>query len=90
MISGVSGYSGYSSYGSYGSTLSARSTASGNAGSCAPSQGNKVQEKLFSLLDSNGDGSVAKDELSTALDSAKESDSSLTIDIDDLFSQLDA
>ncbi|WP_435635406.1 XopAW family type III secretion system calcium-binding effector [Pseudomonas solani] len=91
MISGVSGYSGYSSYSSYSSALSSKSTASSNSssGGCASGQ-SKLQEKLFSLLDSNGDGSVAKDELSTALANAKESDSGITLDIDELFAQLDA
>lgn len=89
MISGVSGYSGYSSYSSYSSALSSKSTASSNSssGGCASGQ-SKLQEKLFSLLDSNGDGSVAKDELSTALANAKESDSG--IDSSELFASLDA
>ena len=82
MISGVS--SSYSSYAAYSSTQ--RSTPP--SANCAGGP-EKMQEKLFSLLDSNSDGSVAKDELATALTSAKESDSSLTIDIDELFSQLD-
>lgn len=85
MISGVSSYSGYAYSSTYASTQ--RSTAS--SGSCAGGPA-KMQEKLFSLLDSDGNGSVAKEELSSVLSAAKESDSSLTIDIDELFSQLDA
>lgn len=83
MISGVS--SSYSSYAVYSSTQRGAPPST----NCAGGPG-KMQEKLFSLLDSNSDGSVAKDELATALTAAKESDSSLTIDIDELFSQLDA
>lgn len=85
MISGVSSYSSYSYSSTYASTQ--RSTAS--SGSCAGGQA-KMQEKLFSLLDSDGSGSVAKEELGSVLSAAKENDSSLTIDIDELFSQLDA
>ncbi|MBU1333104.1 MAG: EF-hand domain-containing protein [Gammaproteobacteria bacterium] len=82
MISGVSGYSSYSS------TLA--STQRSSNGSCGAGDSTKMQEKLFSLLDSNSDGSVAKDELDSALSAAKEVDSSLSIDIDALLSQLDA
>ncbi|WP_052659270.1 XopAW family type III secretion system calcium-binding effector [Pseudomonas sp. LFM046] len=81
MISGVGSYSSYSY---------ASSSTQARPQGCGASGQNKAQEKLFSLLDANGDGSVAKDELSTALDTAKESDSSLEIDLDELFSQLDA
>ncbi|MFH6600131.1 XopAW family type III secretion system calcium-binding effector [Ectopseudomonas khazarica] len=84
MISGVSSYSGYAYSSTYASTQ--RSTAS--SGSCAGGPAN-MQEKLFSLLDSDGDGSVAKEELSSVLSAAQENDSSLSIDIDELFSQLD-
>ena len=65
------------------------STANSTAASCSGGPA-KAQEKLFSILDSNGDGSVAKEELDSALSAAKDSDSSLSIDIDELFSQLDA
>lgn len=82
MISGVSGYSGYSGY-----TSLQRSSAGG--GGCAGGPA-KLEEKLFSLLDSDGSGGVAKEELESALSAARETDSSLTIDIDELFSQLDA
>lgn len=87
MISGVSSYSSYS----YSSTLAStqRSNSVSNDGGSVGGPA-KIQEKLFSILDGNGDGSVAKDELNSALTSAKENDSSLTIDIDELFSQLDA
>ncbi|MCO6059284.1 EF-hand domain-containing protein [Pseudomonas sp. MOB-449] len=86
MISGVGSYSSYSSY---SAATSSTSSSARPQGCGAPGQ-NKAQEKLFSLLDANGDGSVAKDELATALESAKENDSSLEIDLDELFSQLDA
>jgi Ca2+-binding EF-hand superfamily protein len=89
MISGVSSYSGYSSYSSTLASTQRNSTANSAAAGCAAGPA-KVQEKLFSILDANGDGSVAKDELNTALTAAKDSDSSLTIDIEELFSQLDA
>lgn len=82
MISGVSGYSGYSGY-----TSLQRSSAGG--GGCAGDPA-RLEEKLFSLLDSDGSGGVAKEELESALSAARETDSSLTIDIDELFSQLDA
>lgn len=87
MIGGVSSYSSYS-YGSALASTQRSSSASGGA-ACAADPA-KLQEKLFSILDSNGDGSVAKDELDSALTAAKESDSSLSIDIDELLSQLDA
>src|SRR3989344_5895268 len=88
MISGVSGYSSYS----YSSTASSRSSSSSSTSATSCVGGSTdAQEKLFKLLDSNSDGSVDKDELSTALNKAHESDSSLgSIDIDDLFAQLDA
>ena len=89
MISGVSSYSSYSSYSSTLASSARNSTANSTAASCSGGPA-KAQEKLFSILDSNGDGSVAKEELDSALSAAKESDSSLTIDIDELFSQLDA
>lgn len=84
MISGVSSYSSYA----YSSASSMQRSAP-SGGDCAGGPA-KVQEKLFSLLDSDGSGGVAKEELETALSAAKEADSSLTIDIDELFSQLDA
>ncbi|BAN47962.1 XopAW family type III secretion system calcium-binding effector [Metapseudomonas resinovorans] len=83
MISGVGSYSSYN-------YTSSSATASTRPQGCGATDQNKAQEKLFSLLDANGDGSVAKDELATALESAKESDSGLEIDLDELFSQLDA
>ena len=87
MISGVSNYSSYSYSSTLASTQRSNPVSNGGNGAADPA---KIQEKLFSILDGNGDGSVAKDELNSALTSAKESDSSLTIDIDELFSQLDA
>ncbi len=81
MISGVGSYSSYSY---------ASSSTPARPQGCGASGQNKPQEKLFSLLDANSDGSVAKDELATALESSKENDSSLEIDLDELFSQLDA
>lgn len=89
MISGVSSYSSYSSYSSTLASSARNNTASTAAASCSGGPA-KAQEKLFSILDSNGDGSVAKEELDSALTAAKDSDSSLSIDIDELFSQLDA
>ena len=89
MISGVSSYSSYSSYSSTLASSARNSTANSTAASCSGGPA-KAQEKLFSILDSDGNGSVAKEELDSALSAAKESDSSLTIDIDELFSQLDA
>ena len=89
MISGVSSYSSYSSYSSTLASSARNSTANSTAASCSGGPA-KAQEKLFSILDSDGDGSVAKEELDSALSAAKDSDSSLTIDIDELFSQLDA
>jgi Ca2+-binding EF-hand superfamily protein len=87
MISGVSSYSSYSYNSTLASTQRSNSVSSGGGDAGGPA---KIQEKLFSILDGNGDGSVAKDELNSALAAAKESDTSLTIDIDELFSQLDA
>ena len=87
MISGVSSYSSYSYSSTLASTQRSTTVSNGGGGAGGPA---KIQEKLFSILDGNGDGSVAKDELNSALTAAKESDSSLTIDIDELFSQLDA
>ena len=89
MISGVSSYSSYSSYSSTLASSARNNTANSTAASCSGGPA-KAQEKLFSILDSNGDGSVAKEELDSALSAAKDSDSSLSIDIDELFSQLDA
>ena len=89
MISGVSSYSSYSSYSSTLASSARNNTANSTAASCSGGPA-KAQEKLFSILDSDGNGSVAKEELDSALSAAKESDSSLTIDIDELFSQLDA
>ena len=89
MISGVSSYSSYSSYSSTLASSARNSTANSTAASCSGGPA-KAQEKLFSILDSDGNGSVAKEELDSALSAAKDSDSSLTIDIDELFSQLDA
>ncbi len=77
MISGVSGYSAYS----YSSAASSRPK---------PPDPAQMQEKLFQTLDSNTDGSISKEELGSAVSAAQESDSSLQIDIDELFSQLDA
>lgn len=87
MISGVSSYSSYSSYSSTLASSARNSTANSTAASCSGGPA-KAQEKLFSILDSDGNGSVAKEELDSALSAAKDSDSSLTIDIDELFSQL--
>lgn len=82
MISGVS-----SAYSGYSCTSNFASKARPPAGD-APDPA-KFQAELFSKLDSNSDGGIGKDELTAAVSAAQESDSSLEIDIDELFSQLD-
>lgn len=90
MISGVSSYTSYYTGSSLAKTQSSASSATGTqTGSCAGAQGKaKFDEDLFKSIDSDGDGNITKDELTTALSSSDDSDSS--IDIDDLLSQLDS
>ncbi|MDU8358710.1 XopAW family type III secretion system calcium-binding effector [Pseudomonas syringae group sp. J309-1] len=73
MISGVSNNS-YSSY-----TSSSASTAASK----------KFQEQLLAKLDTDGDGSVSKDELSAA-NSSSDSKDGITVTLSEAFSSLDA
>lgn len=91
MISGVSSYSSYYT----GSTLArpqtaASSTTGHQTGNCGGTTGTaKFQEDLFKSIDSDGDGNISKDELTSALSSTDDGGDS-SIDIDDLLSQLDS
>ncbi|KPZ08580.1 EF-hand domain-containing protein [Pseudomonas syringae group genomosp. 3] len=73
MISGIS--SGFSSY--------TRSTSSTSATS-----NKKFQEELLAKLDTDGDGSISKDELSSALSS--DSKDGITVSLSKAFSNLDS
>lgn len=73
MISGIS--SSYSSY-----TSSSSLTSSTNS--------KKFQEELLAKLDTDGDGSINKDELSSALSSDKKD--GITVSLSEAFSSLDS
>ena len=90
MISGVSSYSSYYTGSTLAKTQTAASSTTGpRTGSCGGAQGAaKFQEDLFKSIDSDSDGSISKDELTSALSSSDDSDSS--IDVDDLLAQLDS
>ncbi len=90
MISGVSSYSSYYTGSTLAKTQTAASSTTGiRTGSCGGAQGAaKFQEDLFKSIDSDGDGSISKDELTSALSSSDDSDSS--INVDDLLAQLDS
>lgn len=90
MISGVSSYSSYYTGSTLAKTQTAASSSTGTpTGSCGGAQGAaKFQEDLFKSIDSDSDGSISKDELTSALSSSDDSDSS--IDVDDLLARLDS
>ncbi len=82
MVSGVSGYSS-----NYAVTPYNRSYT----GATAKSDDDQQQaQALFQALDTNGDNSVDEDELTSAVNTVQQSDSSFEVDIDALFSQLDS
>ncbi|MCD4863767.1 EF-hand domain-containing protein [Pseudomonas sp. PLB05] len=90
MISGIG--SGYSSYYSSASTIKGTATTmSGNSVS-GGEDGNPLK-KLFSKLDSDGDGAISKSELTTAASAASDTqtatDESGDIDVDKLLGMLD-
>ena len=74
MIGSVSNYSSYTSTSSTTATNSARSQ--------------QFQKELFAKLDSNGDGSVDKDELKSAL--SQKSDNGVLVSLTKSFSKLDS
>lgn len=76
MINGVSGTSSYSGY----SSSSTSTTATSNS--------KKFAEELLSKLDTNGDGSVDKDELSSALSSDPKD--GVTVSLSKAFGDLDS
>lgn len=88
MISGIG--SGYSSY--YGSASAIKGNSS-NSGSISGSDDDNPLKKLFSKLDSDGDGSISKSELTTAASAASDSQDSDAasgdIDVDKLLGMLD-
>jgi len=90
MISGVSSYSSYYTGSTLARTQTAASSTTGTqTGNCGGAQGAaKFQEDLFKSIDGDGDGNISKDELTSALSSSDDSDSS--IDVDDLLAQLDS
>jgi len=75
MISGVSS----NSYSSYTSSSTTASTAASK----------KFQEQLLAKLDTDGDGSISKDELSTAVSSSEGKDG-ITVTLSDAFGDLDS
>lgn len=76
MITGISGSSSYSSYVSSSSTTSATSNSK------------KFADDLLKKLDTNGDGSIDKDELSSALTS--DSKDGITVSLSKAFTDLDS
>lgn len=90
MISGIGG--GYSSYYSSASAIKGTgATASGS--SVSGSEDGNPLKKLFGKLDSDGDGSISKSELTTAASAASDTqtdtDESGDIDVDKLLGMLD-
>lgn len=90
MISGIG--SGYSSYYSSASAIKGTgATASGS--SVSGSEDGNPLKKLFGKLDSDGDGSISKSELTTAASAASDNqtdtDKSGSIDVDKLLGMLD-
>ena len=90
MISGIG--SGYSSYYSSASAIKGTgATASGS--SVSGSEDGNALKKLFGKLDSDGDGSISKSELTTAASAASDTqtdtDESGDIDVDKLLGMLD-
>lgn len=90
MISGIG--SGYSSYYSSASAIKGTgATASGS--SVSGSEDGNPLKKLFGKLDSDGDGSISKSELTTAASAASDTqadtDESGDIDVDKLLGMLD-
>jgi Ca2+-binding EF-hand superfamily protein len=75
MISGISGSSSYSGYASSSSTTST-------------DKSKKFAEDLLKKLDTNGDGSIDKDELSSALSS--DSKDGITVSLSKAFGDLDS
>jgi len=82
MITGVSGSSSYSSYVSSSSTTSATSATS------ATNNSKQFADELLKKLDTNGDGSIDKDELSSALTS--DAKDGITVSLSKAFSDLDS
>src|SRR6195952_2502679 len=76
MVTGISGSSSYSTY-----STSTRATS-------APSNSKKFADELLKKLDSNGDGSIDKDELSSALSS--DSKDGITVSLSKAFGDLDS
>lgn len=91
MISGVSSsYASYYTSSTLARTQNANSSTATQSGSTGGSQGAaKFQEDLFKSIDSDDDGSLSKDELTSALSSSDDSENS-DIDIDALLSELDS
>lgn len=92
MISGIG--SGYSSYYGSASAIKGNCSNSGSADqSISGSDDDNPLKKLFSKLDSDGDGSISKSELTTAASAASDSQDSDAasgdIDVDKLLGMLD-
>lgn len=90
MISGIG--SGYSSYYSSASAIKGTATTASNSVVGGSDDSNPLK-KLFSKLDSDGDGSISKSELTTAASAASDTktdtDDSGDIDVDKLLGMLD-
>lgn len=90
MISGIG--SGYSSYYSSASAIKGTATTASGNGVSGGEDGNPLK-KLFSKLDSDGDGAISKSELTTAASAASDTqtatDESGDIDVDKLLGMLD-
>jgi Ca2+-binding EF-hand superfamily protein len=76
MITGISGSSSYSSY------------VSTNSSTGATGNSKKFADELLKKLDTNGDGSIGKDELSSALSS--DSQDGITVSLSKAFGDLDS
>ena len=76
MVTGISGSSSYSSY------------VSSNSSTSATGNSKKFADDLLKKLDTNGDGSIDKDELSSALSS--DSKDGITVSLSKAFSDLDS
>jgi len=90
MISGIG--SDYSSYYSSASAIKGTATTASGNGVSGSEDGNPLK-KLFGKLDSDGDGSISKSELTTAASAASDTqtdtDKSGSIDVDKLLGMLD-
>ncbi|KUM43085.1 EF-hand domain-containing protein [Pseudomonas sp. EpS/L25] len=92
MISGIG--SGYSSYYGSASAIKGNCNSSGRADSgISGSDDDNPLKKLFTKLDSDGDGTISKSELTTAASAASDSQDSDAasgdIDVDKLLGMLD-